>query len=143
MSVLWGTLQAQDELSSRSILGWLAEEGIVPPREFKPGRFPTPVEMRNALDSVENAAVTYYIDTSIGGKENWQAEVKLDGMHLLINDVDYMGHNDVPVHFYYQGEFQLIVTILQKLALVCGAFILHNDSDVIGSIAFILPEPNA
>src|SRR5262245_39892788 len=63
MSVLYGTLQAHSDYTSEAIMSLLAEEGVTPPSGFKPGRYPTPNEMRNALKSLNNPKITYYVNS--------------------------------------------------------------------------------
>jgi hypothetical protein len=139
MSVLYGTLQAHNDYKSEDIMSLLADEGITPPPGFKPGRFPTPTEMRNALESLNNTKITYDVNSDTAEKYNWQASVECDEMYVLISSVDFTGNENVPVHFYYQGYVQLITAILQKLTPVCGAFIFFSDSDPF-NMTFILPE---
>jgi hypothetical protein len=142
MSVVWGTpYQARDEQHAAEILKTLTRFEQQLPRNFKPGRFPTPREMRAALDKLPGGRVNYNITTA-----NWQAFVSIVRLifwrqSVMVSNVGFgkSWSQDAPTEFYFEGDQALTGMILKALTPVCGAFILNNDVDT-DDITIILPD---
>jgi hypothetical protein len=103
---------------------------MVPPSPTKPGRNPSPKELRAALDELEGYTIDYFAD-----RGNWQASVEATtGLRLfrsstLVNVVDFLGDETMPHIFYFEkGDPKLNILIVERLSRFCGPLFVFPDT---------------
>jgi hypothetical protein len=111
---------------------WLRAEGAPAiPAERTHGRWPTPNELRAALDSLAGYTIAYR-DNPYGG---WDAEIVdavrgYDGYSATIW-TKHISNPEAPKEFSFdKPSIELALMILEKLSRVCGPFLLVDDSSV-------------
>lgn len=125
----------------------LQKEGISHLPDGEGSRYPTPNEIRQVLDSLEDCNISYGVNKISGMKylyskhqdrwdyfdvePEWVAVIKkLDNSQTAqIEGVDFMGDEDKPLHFYFdRGSGELALNITEKLSAICGPFIFCTDT---------------
>jgi hypothetical protein len=103
---------------------------MVPPSPSKPGRNPTPRELRTVLDELSGYTVDYRI-----GPGNWQADVEANtGFRLfrstaLVNVIDFQGDEASPHLFCFEkGDLRLNILIVERLSRLCGSLFVVPDT---------------
>jgi hypothetical protein len=99
------------------------------------GRWPTAVELRQALDALAGYETTYYV-----GEENFSAMVLtlvngepqrgqiLEGPLATIQVLHFDGDETKPLEFYLpKGWPDLHLLILKHVAALCGPYIIYAD----------------
>ena len=103
---------------------WLREEGFAVPEAR--GRWPTPNEVRSALESFAGYTVTYA--TSTGG---WDAEIveseRGHNGHMANVWVTEITDPDAPARInLHKPSLELSLRILEQLSRCCGPFLLMD-----------------
>ncbi len=107
-------------------MDWLVGLGVKLPETVPPGRYPTPDEMRQVLETLPGIRVDFTISAS-----TWQATVRArrDVSWASLYFPDYAGDDFEPQPFIFDGGWpEIMVMILQPLAAGCGPFILLDES---------------
>jgi hypothetical protein len=138
MSVLCSILQVGDGLTSEDIIAYLGGEGITPPPNFKPGRFPAPREWRQVLDNLSNCTVEYKIDL-VSDRPSWEVFVDTEDQYFIVYSLNYSKDDNVPLKAYFQGHPEFIKLILRELARYCGWVTFLDYSDL-KDLTFISPN---
>lgn len=122
-------------LGNPSRVDWLARYGIELPPDYSQGRWPTAVELRQALDSIDGYDTTYYV-----GEADFSAMVLplidgepqrgqvLEGPLATIHVLQFDGDESKPLEFYLpKGWPELHLLILKHVAASCGPYIIYAD----------------
>jgi len=110
---------------------WLRLEGVSFPDDAAGSRWPTPNELRAALESLGGYSVSYRDD----GDGGWDAEIVdaergYDGWSATIWPKD-IANPDAPHEFsFHKPKLELAVLILEKLSHVCGPFVIVDDASI-------------
>ncbi len=102
---------------------WLLSEGVQPPEEE--GRLPTLRELGDALGCLENCELE-----TVGGGRSFSVEISnvLTGAWTSVRVTEANGPDD-PCEFYFsKGHPELVLTIVRKLAEVCGTYYVTTDT---------------
>jgi hypothetical protein len=95
--------------------------GVIPP-----GAYPSPEQIKQALDSIANIRVEY-----LEGKSCWQALAthREDVSWAILTVQDYSGDPAEPHRFsFVAGWDEMILLITSHLARVCGPLVLLSPS---------------
>ncbi len=131
MSVLYTPIPASEFLTREDDKVWLQHFHLTLPTDIEQGRYPTPNEIKTVLDGLDGFAAEYSI-----GSRTWQIEVfepnnRKQGVWTEIVVLDFFrreGEKNTPHEFHFdRGDRQLVVRILEKLARICGPFILVTN----------------
>ncbi len=129
-----GTLYTPIPLSVLSLQAetraYLEQQGVRLPPPAASSRYPTPNEIRNAVESIPESEAEYDIGpdqwrvtVSMNESPAWTSVVVMDYLHAL-------GEDDEPHDFYFEkGWPELVEDILQRLSLVCGPFVLFANGE--------------
>lgn len=105
---------------------------MVSPVLSKPGRNPTPQELRTVLDELAGYTTAYFVSPG-----NWQASVEAStGLRpfrssTLVNVVNFLGDETIPHLFYFEkGDVKLNILIVERLSRLCGPFYVFPDTGV-------------
>lgn len=107
------------------VLNWLqGDDGIEIPAGMPEGRYPTPRELRQILDSFAELDVKYHV----GGKA-WYADIwRKDESVLMAMPVPR--NEDVPFDYVsLDGSYELENDIIQKISNMCGTFLFLLDGE--------------
>ncbi len=121
MSVLYSTFPINDDVRK-----WLTEEGL--PTPATDGRAPTPNEIKKALETLDDQAVSYNISEGV-----WQAQIDdLDspttGPWTMLNVLEFKD-SDEPCKFYFaKGWPELIVKVVHRIAQISGPIAIVPDT---------------
>lgn len=121
MGVLYSAFPIDDDVRE-----WLTEEGI--PTPVIDGRAPTPNELKTALDTLEDEAVSYNISEGV-----WQAQIEdatspATGPWTMINVLQF-SDADEPCEFYFaKGWPELIIKVVHRIAQICGPIAIVPDT---------------
>jgi hypothetical protein len=124
MSVLYSILPLDEQ-----VVAWMGEHEVTPPAGWSPGRYPTPAEVRQTLETLEGYRVDYRVTP-----RSWSAVIEdtagnSDGRWATIDSIGYAGSDDNPLHIYFsRGWREVIVRITERLTSVCGPLIIVPDS---------------
>ncbi len=131
MSVLYTPIPASEFFTREDERIWLQHFHFTLPTDIGQGRYPTPNEIQIILEGLEDFTTEY-----IKGSRTWQIEVfesnnREQGTWTEIVVLDFFGkegEKNTPHEFYFdRGDRQLAVRILEKLARICGPFILVTN----------------
>jgi hypothetical protein len=121
VGVLYSAFPINDEVRE-----WLADEGISAPK--LDGRAPTPNEIKAALETLDDQAVSYNI-----GQGVWQAQIDDEsspetGPWTLLNVLEFTDV-DEPCRFYFEkGWPELIVKVVHRIAQISGPIAIVPDT---------------
>ena len=125
MGTLYTPIPIFEIQSQEDTVAWLEEQGLNLPEPGLSSRYPTPNEIREAIESIEDCDTEYFT-----GSSTWQVTVSKNEASAWTSIVvkDYSmspGEDDEPHDFYFEkGWVELIVDILQRLSIKCGPFVL-------------------
>jgi hypothetical protein len=112
---------------------WLAESGVdVPPGKPKPGRNPTPAEIREVCDALDGFKTEY---KSSAAKKWWQATIAAtkgrDSDRWTVLNIDQWGGSESRRYkiVFDKGDPTLILQIVHGLSKKCGPLLVVPDSD--------------
>ena len=117
--------------SEAGVVEWLSERGIELPGNWNQSRYPSPAEIRVAMDRMANYQVEYFIT-----QQEWQATISQvedpkGPIWALLIVLGYAGDESVPHNFCFErGAANVMRDVLDKLAAVCGPLLLVNNSDL-------------
>ena len=108
---------------------WLRERGVPFPEEVIEGRFPTLAEVIRALSEVEEWTISASRDNTGSG---WSVRVRSEERYAVLEaDERFKGSRPgVPAFYFYRGWPCLVIQILNRLARICGPFIVVSPDAV-------------
>jgi hypothetical protein len=121
MGVMYSVFPVDDQVRR-----WLVDEGISAPNSN--GRAPTPNEIKAALETLDDQAVSYNIGHGV-----WQARIDdvtspETGPWTLLN-VSEFTDVDAPCRFYFEkGWPELIVKVAHRIARISGPVAIVPDT---------------
>jgi hypothetical protein len=108
----------------------LRRQDKVPRFSHKPGRNPTPRELRGVLDELTDFTVDYFVS-----QDNWQADIRANaGVPLLrstalLNVIDFQGDETMPhLICFEKGDMKLNILIVERLSRICGTLYVIPDT---------------
>jgi hypothetical protein len=107
----------------------LRKHGATFPEGVADGRFPTYQEARSALAVVEGWRVQ---GSQSPGGSRWVLRIKAGDRHATLEaDDQFKGSRPgVPAFYFYRGWPCLVVEVLERLARVCGPFVVVSPGAV-------------
>ena len=119
-------------LGEESVREFLIAEGFSLPDEIGESRNPTVQELRFVLDNLDEFDVSYCSED--GPHSYWEADVEWaaapdEGPWAVIRVLPFDGDESVPTGFCFsKGWEEAVVLILERIARICGPFVLLDDS---------------
>jgi len=107
-------------------VAWMIHANVSLPEEVPPGRYPSPAEIRKALDAIPGIRVTYLVS-----ERAWSASMisRKDVSWASLAILDFNGDSDVPHPFCFEGGWdEMIHLVSSHLSKQCGALVLLHDS---------------
>ena len=110
---------------------WLEVVGVALPKPGPRGRNPTPTEIREVWDALDNFAVTY---TASAKGKFWQADVTgrkgADRKRGTLLNIDNWGGSESRRYkiTFEKGDPQLILQIVHALSAKCGPLVIVPDT---------------
>jgi hypothetical protein len=109
---------------------WLKRAGIEPLPSGDQGRWPTLVDLRQALDSIEGCEARCLVWKDGLGETFFDVDVTTDqpGSRSPISVLNFDGDENKPVQFYFvRGWVGLNLLALKHLVRICGPYIIYGD----------------
>ena len=107
-------------------MAWLISMDVPLPGVIPPGAYPSPEQIKQALDSISGIHVDY-----LEGQSCWQASAthREDVSWAILTVQDYSGDPAEPHRFsFVAGWDEMILLITSHLARVCGPLVLLSPS---------------
>ena len=123
---LYSVVTLAECMQNPATLDWLMQTQASVPEMIPPGRYPTPVEIRDVIENSVGIKATYQVSSSV-----WQVSVtsRKDVSWATLAIQDYCGDEEAPCRFYFSGGWdELILLVTSKLARQCGPMVLLHDS---------------
>lgn len=130
-----GTSYTVVPASEAGVAVWLNKRGIDLPGNWAKSRYPSPAEIRSAVDSMANYRIEYFIT-----QHDWQATISQaedpnGPTWALLVVLGYTGDETMPHQFYFErGAANVMRDVIIKLAAECGPLLLINNSDLSDTI---------
>ena len=124
--ILYSVVTLAECMQNPATLDWLMQTQASVPEMIPPGRYPTPVEIRDVIENSVGIKATYQVSSSV-----WQVTVtsRKDVSWATLAVQDYCGDEEAPCRFYFSGGWdELILLVTSKLARQCGPMVLLHDS---------------
>lgn len=124
MSILYTVTPITNE-----VVDWLVDTGVILSEEST-SRFPLITEIRDVLDSLDGF-ISEYDDHGIGS--SWRAvimshEVPESGAWTRLNITHQKDPSEPQDIWFEKGDPKLIVTIVSRLAVMCGTLVVFPDT---------------
>jgi len=108
---------------------WLRQRGVAFPEGVTEGRFPTYLEALSALAAVEGWQVE---GGQTGTGSGWSLQVEAGRRYAILKANEQLegSRPGVPAFYFYRGWPCLVVEVLERLARVCGPFVVVSPDAV-------------
>ncbi len=158
MSVIYSVIPYTKAFTKPEVLHWLDTSGTEIPANPPYGRNPTPKELRSVVATFDDCYAEYRVTPinwgdypfitgfepqqhavylqSRDNRLNWQLEMKCGKERISVN-VLFSGDEDKSFHLSFTGHWDYILQIVQRLANVCGTFVLLSNGE---DPTFVTPQ---
>ena len=137
-------LSERDALPKQRL--WLEKIGLVLPDDWQNSRDPTAAEVRSAIGQLaDRGKVAIEADFHVaGGDLDAIIRAKQDSTFLSLEDYAEDCDEDTPRHLSFQyGDPELVILICERLARLCGHFLLTNNGAYFMTVSIGTTSANA
>jgi hypothetical protein len=123
MGVIYSVSPYSKLFQTDEVLEWLEDSGVSIPADAQFGREATLNELKEVLLSFTDCQIEFTVTSLL-----WRAYLRCGNESLEIRTF-FSGNADEEHDFSFDGSERYIVMILEKLAKVCGTFILLSNGE--------------
>jgi hypothetical protein len=123
MSVIYSVIPYTERLQAEEGVRWLEDSEVSIPADARFGRNVTPNELKEVLLSFTDCQIEFTVKSLY-----WRAELSSGNEGLEISAF-FSGNADEEHSFSFNGSERYIIMILEKLAKVCGTFMLLSNGE--------------